>query len=93
VLTTLNREYNSLFENLVIGKFRHEDHRVVWTRAAFDSANHVSEPPLLRSHAYVDLPSRWVLISTFLGSITVTSHSPAKNEVILTLLIGVVHLT
>ena len=35
VLTTPNREYNVLFENLPAGKFRHRDHRFEWTRAEF----------------------------------------------------------
>lgn len=35
VLTTVNREYNALFENLPAGKFRHSDHRFEWTRAEF----------------------------------------------------------
>ena len=43
--------------------------------------------------AKVDLPSRGAMISNFLGSMTWTSDSPAKNDVIRTLLMGVVHLT
>jgi len=35
VLTTVNQEYNALFENLPAGKFRHSDHRFEWTRAEF----------------------------------------------------------
>jgi 3' terminal RNA ribose 2'-O-methyltransferase Hen1 len=35
VLTTPNREYNALFENLPAGKFRHSDHRFEWTRLEF----------------------------------------------------------
>jgi 3' terminal RNA ribose 2'-O-methyltransferase Hen1 len=35
VLTTVNQEYNALFENLPAGKFRHNDHRFEWTRAEF----------------------------------------------------------
>jgi 3' terminal RNA ribose 2'-O-methyltransferase Hen1 len=35
VLTTPNREYNVLFENLGEGKLRHGDHRFEWTRAEF----------------------------------------------------------
>lgn len=33
VVTTPNREYNTLFENLVAGKLRHPDHRFEWSRA------------------------------------------------------------
>lgn len=44
VLTTVNREYNVLFENLPADKFRHSDHRFEWTRAEFQSwANAVAE--------------------------------------------------
>lgn len=35
VLTTPNVEYNTRFENLPAGKFRHKDHRFEWTRAEF----------------------------------------------------------
>ncbi|MCK7491745.1 MAG: 3' terminal RNA ribose 2'-O-methyltransferase Hen1 [Comamonadaceae bacterium] len=35
VLTTVNQEYNALFENLPAGRFRHSDHRFEWTRAEF----------------------------------------------------------
>jgi 3' terminal RNA ribose 2'-O-methyltransferase Hen1 len=35
VLTTVNREYNVLFEKLAAGAFRHTDHRFEWTRAEF----------------------------------------------------------
>jgi 3' terminal RNA ribose 2'-O-methyltransferase Hen1 len=37
VLTTVNREYNALFENLPAGKLRHPDHRFEWTRSEFRS--------------------------------------------------------
>lgn len=37
VITTPNREYNALFENLPAGKFRHSDHRFEWTREEFES--------------------------------------------------------
>jgi SAM-dependent methyltransferase len=33
VLTTPNREYNTVWESLAAGGFRHEDHRFEWTRA------------------------------------------------------------
>lgn len=33
VVTTPNRDYNALFENLAEGKFRHPDHRFEWNRA------------------------------------------------------------
>jgi 3' terminal RNA ribose 2'-O-methyltransferase Hen1 len=35
VLTTPNAEYNTKFESLPAGKFRHKDHRFEWTRAEF----------------------------------------------------------
>ncbi len=35
IVTTPNREYNALFENLEKGKLRHADHRFEWTRAEF----------------------------------------------------------
>ena len=37
VLTTPNREYNVMWENVGTGKFRHPDHRFEWTRAEFQS--------------------------------------------------------
>jgi 3' terminal RNA ribose 2'-O-methyltransferase Hen1 len=35
VLTTPNREYNVVWENLASGKLRHPDHRFEWTRREF----------------------------------------------------------
>lgn len=35
VMTTPNREYNSKFETLPAGSFRHKDHRFEWTREEF----------------------------------------------------------
>lgn len=35
LVTTPNREYNALFENLPDGKLRHPDHRFEWTRSEF----------------------------------------------------------
>jgi hypothetical protein len=35
IVTTPNREYNALFENLAEGKLRHPDHRFEWSRAEF----------------------------------------------------------
>jgi 3' terminal RNA ribose 2'-O-methyltransferase Hen1 len=35
VLTTPNREYNVMWENVGLGRFRHPDHRFEWTRAEF----------------------------------------------------------
>ena len=35
VLTTPNREYNELFDQMEEGQFRHQDHRFEWTRAEF----------------------------------------------------------
>jgi 3' terminal RNA ribose 2'-O-methyltransferase Hen1 len=36
VVTTPNSEYNSLFETLPAGQFRHRDHRFEWTRPEFE---------------------------------------------------------
>ncbi len=36
VVTTPNREYNALFDDLAEGRFRHGDHRFEWTRAEFE---------------------------------------------------------
>ena len=35
IITTPNREYNVVRENLMNGKLRHPDHRFEWTRAEF----------------------------------------------------------
>jgi 3' terminal RNA ribose 2'-O-methyltransferase Hen1 len=35
IVTTPNREYNALFENLAEGKLRHPDHRFEWMRGEF----------------------------------------------------------
>ncbi len=35
IVTTPNADYNVLFENLPVGKFRHPDHRFEWSRADF----------------------------------------------------------
>ncbi|MBN2561061.1 MAG: 3' terminal RNA ribose 2'-O-methyltransferase Hen1 [Phycisphaerae bacterium] len=44
VLTTPNREYNVVWENLPPGTLRHDDHRFEWTRAEFrDWASGVAE--------------------------------------------------
>ncbi|MCY2965360.1 MAG: 3' terminal RNA ribose 2'-O-methyltransferase Hen1 [Planctomycetota bacterium] len=37
VLTTPNQEYNSLWETLPAGAFRHSDHRFEWSRAEFEA--------------------------------------------------------
>ena len=37
VVTTPNREYNTKFEGLPAGTFRHRDHRFEWTRAEFEA--------------------------------------------------------
>jgi 3' terminal RNA ribose 2'-O-methyltransferase Hen1 len=37
IVTTPNREYNALFENLENGRLRHPDHRFEWTRAEFQA--------------------------------------------------------
>jgi 3' terminal RNA ribose 2'-O-methyltransferase Hen1 len=36
VITTPNAEYNSVFETLPTGQFRHRDHRFEWTRTEFE---------------------------------------------------------
>jgi len=36
VVTTPNAEYNSVFETLPAGQFRHRDHRFEWTRSEFE---------------------------------------------------------
>lgn len=44
VLTTPNREYNDLFENMEAGQMRHADHRFEWTRNEFETwANQVAD--------------------------------------------------
>lgn len=44
VLTTPNQEYNSMWETLPAGQFRHPDHRFEWSRAEFQEwANRVAE--------------------------------------------------
>ena len=35
ILTTPNRDYNTLFPTLAAGTLRHPDHRFEWTRAEF----------------------------------------------------------
>ncbi len=37
IITTPNREYNVVWENLAGGKLRHGDHRFEWTRSEFQS--------------------------------------------------------
>ncbi|NIQ04444.1 MAG: methyltransferase, partial [Candidatus Korarchaeota archaeon] len=36
IITTPNREYNIMFENLQADKYRHHDHRFEWTRGEFE---------------------------------------------------------
>lgn len=44
IVTTPNAEYNGLFPNLPVGRFRHPDHRFEWTRTEFEAwANGVAE--------------------------------------------------
>lgn len=44
VLTTPNQEYNSMWETLPAGQFRHPDHRFEWSRAEFQEwANRAAE--------------------------------------------------
>lgn len=43
IITTVNAEYNVLYEKLSAGAFRHGDHRFEWTRAQFETwANRVA---------------------------------------------------
>ncbi|WP_142687007.1 3' terminal RNA ribose 2'-O-methyltransferase Hen1 [Chitinophaga polysaccharea] len=37
IITTVNAEYNALYEKLSAGAFRHGDHRFEWTRAQFET--------------------------------------------------------
>jgi 3' terminal RNA ribose 2'-O-methyltransferase Hen1 len=37
IVTTPNRDYNRLFENLSAGRFRHPDHRFEWSRDEFSA--------------------------------------------------------
>ena len=37
IVTTPNREYNTLFEGMAEGALRHRDHRFEWTRAEFEA--------------------------------------------------------
>ncbi len=37
LITTPNREYNTLFEHMPPGQLRHSDHRFEWTRAEFEA--------------------------------------------------------
>jgi len=48
IVTTPNREYNSLFEGMQPGAMRHPDHRFEWTRAEF---HHWAESVAL-AHSY-----------------------------------------
>ena len=44
LITTPNAEYNTLFDGLPLGAFRHRDHRFEWTREQFqDWARHVAD--------------------------------------------------
>ena len=44
IITTPNREYNAVFENMPKDKLRHPDHRFEWSRAEFQNwANRVAE--------------------------------------------------
>ncbi|WP_436486085.1 3' terminal RNA ribose 2'-O-methyltransferase Hen1 [Chitinophaga sp. ARDCPP14] len=43
IMTTVNAEYNMMYEKLAAGSFRHGDHRFEWTRAEFETwANRVA---------------------------------------------------
>lgn len=37
IITTVNAEYNVMYEKLTAGAFRHGDHRFEWTRAEFET--------------------------------------------------------
>jgi 3' terminal RNA ribose 2'-O-methyltransferase Hen1 len=44
IITTVNAEYNIMYEKLSSGSFRHSDHRFEWTRAEFEAwGNRVAE--------------------------------------------------
>lgn len=44
VLTTPNKEYNAVFENMNVEQMRHDDHRFEWTRAEFENwANRIAK--------------------------------------------------
>ena len=44
ILTTPNREYNALFENMEEGAMRHNDHRFEWSREEFENwANTIAQ--------------------------------------------------
>jgi hypothetical protein len=44
ILTTPNREYNTMWENLSEGEMRHTDHRFEWTREEFQNwAGNIAE--------------------------------------------------
>ncbi|MBO9731074.1 MAG: 3' terminal RNA ribose 2'-O-methyltransferase Hen1 [Chitinophaga sp.] len=44
IITTVNAEYNVLYEKLEAGAFRHSDHRFEWTRAEFEEwGNRIAE--------------------------------------------------
>lgn len=42
IITTVNAEYNALYEKLSAGAFRHGDHRFEWTRAQFETWGNLS---------------------------------------------------
>lgn len=44
IITTVNAEYNVMYEKLGAGAFRHSDHRFEWTRAEFEEwGNRIAE--------------------------------------------------
>ncbi len=70
VVTTPNRDYNSVWETLPAGAMRHRDHRFEWTRAEFESwAQSVAEKfnysletsPLGPEHETLGAPSQMAL--------------------------------
>jgi len=70
LVTTPNRDYNSLFESLPDGRLRHADHRFEWSRAEFaDWAGAVAErhgyrvtfSPIGERHSVLGAPTQMAL--------------------------------
>lgn len=72
VITTPNKEYNSMYENMAEDAMRHSDHRFEWTRAEFEAWGNavaaqygytVSYKPVGEVDAQVGAPSQMALFS------------------------------
>ncbi|WP_431962654.1 3' terminal RNA ribose 2'-O-methyltransferase Hen1 [Nocardia sp. bgisy134] len=72
VVTTPNSEYNTAYESLPAGKFRHDDHRFEWTRAEFTSwatgvaqrnGYHVQLRPVGAEHPEFGAPTQLALFT------------------------------